>query len=86
MWKGTPVIGRKVGGIKHQIRDGQNGFLVSSLKEAANRIVQLLKDENLRRRLGENARKTVRANFLLSRYVEQYLDLFGSFETVYRLR
>jgi trehalose synthase len=28
----------------------------------------------------------VRKNFLLTRYLEQYLDLFNSFETVYRLK
>lgn len=85
MWKGTPVIGGNVGGIRYQIEDGANGFLVSSVEEAANRIVQLIKDEKLRRRLGENAKETVRKKFLLTRYLEQYLDVFNSFETIYRL-
>ena len=44
MWKGTPVIGGNVGGIRYQIQDGVNGFLVDSVPEAAERIVQLLKD------------------------------------------
>ena len=35
MWKGTPVIGGKVGGIRHQIEDGVNGFLVESVEQAA---------------------------------------------------
>ena len=86
MWKGTPVIGGNVGGLRYQIRNGVNGFLVSSVEEAANRIVQLLKDKKLRKRLGENGKETVRKHFLLSRYLEQYLDLFGSFETVYHLK
>jgi trehalose synthase len=85
MWKGTPVIGGNVGGIRYQIEDGVNGFLVSSPKEAAQRIVQLLKDERLRKRMGKKARETVKKNFLLTRYLEQYLDLFNSFETIYRL-
>lgn len=85
MWKGTPVIGGNVGGIRYQIEDEANGFLVSSVEEAANRIVQLIKDEKLRRRLGENAKETVRKKFLLTRYLEQYLDVFNSFETIYRL-
>src|SRR5690606_37709597 len=33
LWKGTPVIGGDVGGIRHQIQDGHNGFLVSSVEE-----------------------------------------------------
>jgi trehalose synthase len=86
MWKGTPVIGGNVGGIRYQIQDGENGFLVSSVEQAAQRIVQLVKDEKLRRRMGERARETVKKNFLLTRYLEQYIDLFGSFETLYRLR
>jgi trehalose synthase len=85
MWKGTPVIGGNVGGIRYQIQDGVNGFLVSSVEEAAERIVQLVRDEKLRNRMGKKARETVREKFLLTRYLEQYLDLFSSFETIYRL-
>jgi trehalose synthase len=86
MWKGAAVIGGNVGGIRHQIRDGVNGFLVSSVTEAAERIVQLVKDKRLRLRLGQRAKETVRERFLLIRYMEQYLDLFNSFEAVYRLK
>ena len=86
MWKGTPVIGENVGGIRYQIQDGVNGFLVSSVEHAAERIAQLLRNEKLRRRIGRKGRETVRRKFLLTRYVEQYLDLFNSFETIYRLR
>jgi trehalose synthase len=85
MWKGAAVVGGNVGGIRYQIKDGVNGFLVSDVEEAAERIVQLIKDPDLRKRLGEKARETVREKFLLTRYLEQYLDLFNSFETVYRL-
>lgn len=86
MWKGTPVIGGNVGGIRHQIEDGVNGFLVSSVEQAAERIVCLLKDGPLRKAMGEKARETVKKKFLLTRYLEQYFDLFNAFETVYRLR
>jgi trehalose synthase len=86
MWKGAAVVGGNVGGIRYQIKDGVSGFLVSDVEEAAERIVQLIKDPDLRKRLGEKARETVREKFLLTRYLEQYLDLFNSFETVYRLK
>ena len=85
MWKGTPVIGGNVGGIRYQIEDGKNGFLVSSVKDAADRIVRLIKDKKLNRTMGKRARETVRKNYLLTRSVERYLDLFGSFETSYKL-
>jgi trehalose synthase len=86
MWKGTPVIGGNVGGIRYQIEDGVNGFLVSSVEQAAARIVQLVKDEQLRRQMGARGREVVKTRFLMSRLLEQYLDLFASFETIYRLR
>jgi trehalose synthase len=86
LWKGTPVIGGNVGGIRYQIRNGVNGFLVSTVEEAAKRTVQLIKDKKLRKRMGKKARETVRKKFLLTRYLEQYLDLFNSFETIYRLK
>lgn len=85
MWKGVPVIGGNVGGIRYQIRNGVNGYLVNSIEEAASRIVQLLKDPKLRERMGKKAKETVRGKFLMTRLVEQYLDLFNSFETNYKL-
>ncbi|GAB7026036.1 glycosyltransferase [Geotalea toluenoxydans] len=85
MLKGTPVIGGRVGGIPHQIDDNINGFLVSSPEEAAARIVQLLKDDRLREEMGRRARDSVLKNFLLSRLVEQYLDLFSSFRSNFSL-
>ncbi len=85
MWKGAAVIGGNVGGIRHQIQNGENGFLVSSVDEAAERIVQLLRDPDLREKLGRAAHETVRERFLFTRTIEQYLDLIGSFEPDFRL-
>ena len=86
MRKGAAVIYGYVGGIRYQIHNGVNGFLIKSVEETAERIVQLLKDKKLRFRLGHKARETVAKHFLLTRYMEQYFDLFNSFETAYRLR
>jgi trehalose synthase len=79
MWKGAAVIGGDVGGIQRQIRDGNNGFLVSTVDQAADRIVQLLQNPRLRQRLGASARETVRENFLMSRLLEDWLDLLASY-------
>jgi len=76
MWKGKAVIGGNVGGIKLQIENGKNGFLVSSPKEAAKRIVQLIKNPQLAEKLGEAARETVREKFLMPRLLRDYLKLF----------
>jgi trehalose synthase len=80
MWKGTPVIGGNVGGIRYQITDGDNGFLVNTVDEAAARIVQLLNDPVLRERMGAKGRETVRRKFLLSRMLEDWLDQIASFQ------
>ncbi len=77
MWKGAAVIGGDVGGIRRQIRQGDNGFLVNSVDEAAERIVQLVKNPGLRQRLGARARETVRERFLMSRLLEDWLDVLA---------
>jgi trehalose synthase len=77
MWKGAAVIGGNVGGIRRQITDGENGFLVDSVDQAAARIVQLVRNPALRARLGGRARETVRENFLMSRLFEDWLDLLA---------
>jgi len=86
MWKGAAVIGGKVGGIKHQIEDGVNGYLVDNVEDTAARIVALLKDRALRERLGRKARDSVRNRFLMPRLMEDWLDLIGSFETRFQLK
>lgn len=86
MWKGAAVIGGRTGGLRHQIEDGVNGFLVESVPEAAERLIQLLKDASLRRRLGEKATQTVRERFLMTRLMEDWLDLIASFEPTFTLK
>lgn len=85
LWKGTPVIGGKVGGIPYQIQDGVNGFLVSSIEETADRLVKLLKDDKLRYKMGQKGKDIVRQKFLMTRLLEEYIDLFSSFEVCYKL-
>ena len=57
------MIGGNVGGIRYQIESGVNGFLVSSVEEAAECIVRLLKDEKLREEIGQKAREMCAKNF-----------------------
>lgn len=76
MWKGKAVVAGNVGGIRKQIRDGKDGFLVGTPQEAAKRIVQILKDEKLKKRLGKSAKARVRDNFLMSRHLFDHLKLY----------
>ncbi|MHB1417225.1 MAG: glycosyltransferase [Chloroflexota bacterium] len=82
MWKGTPVVGGNVGGIKLQIQDGYNGYLVDTVYEAADRVVRLFQDPQLRREMGHAARESVRRNFLLPRLLHDYLRLFADSQAV----
>ena len=73
LWKRRPVIGGAVGGIKLQVLNGVTGHLVHSPEGAANRVVELLGDEQLRRSIGTNGHQHVRENFLTTRHVRDYL-------------
>lgn len=87
MWKGTPVIGTKVGGITRQIVHGKTGYLVKSAHEAVKPAVRLLKNAALRTRMGRAAREHVREHFLVTRLLRDYLLLADSFlNSNYRFR
>jgi trehalose synthase len=53
---------------------------VNSAEGAAHRIVSLLKNPELAKRLGENGREHVRNNFLITRQLTDYLLLMLSLE------
>jgi trehalose synthase len=75
MWKGKPVIGGRTGGISKQIIDGETGYLVRSVSEAADKMLHLLRDPGDRIRLGAAAKEHVRRNYLVTRQVRDYLKL-----------
>jgi len=76
LWKETPVIGGNVGGIKLQIEDGKNGFLVDSIEECASKILYLLNNPKKAKKMGKNGKTKIMKEFLLINHVENYLDLF----------
>lgn len=77
MWKGKAVVAGKVGGIKIQIRDGYNGYLVSTIEHCASRVEKLLKDKTLRETFGRRARKSAAENFLIPRLLRDHLKVAG---------
>jgi trehalose synthase len=76
LWKGRPVVGGRAGGIKIQIRDGYDGYLVDSVEECARRTMDLLADPVGADALGAQGREHVRDNFLSTRELEDWLRLF----------
>jgi len=77
LWKGVPVVGGDVGGIRIQIENGKHGFLVASVEEAAARSIQLLRDIDSRRAMGRIGRERVRERFLITRYLRDHLRLYA---------
>src|SRR6267143_2930 len=77
LWKGVPVVGGDVGGIRLQIENGRHGFLVSSVQEAASRTLELLRDADQRNAMGRAGHDRVRENFLITRYLRDHLRLYS---------
>lgn len=75
MWKGKPVIGGDVGGIRLQVVNYHTGFLVNTPEGAALRIRYLLHQKERLETMGSKARTLVRDNFLITRHLREYLTL-----------
>lgn len=78
MFKEKPVIGRAVGGIKLQVIDGDNGFLVSTVDEAAERAIYLLRHPPFAQQMGKRAHARVMDNFLITTQLSNYLDMIAA--------
>ena len=80
MWKGRPVVAGRIGGIEDQIIDGQTGILVDPrrLGDFGAALVKLLRDPKLADRMGAEAERRVRAEYLAPRHLTQYLALLMS--------
>jgi trehalose synthase len=75
LWKGRPVIGGAVGGIPAQIIDGHTGLLVHTVEGASLAIRSLLNQPDLAERLGENGKRRVKNEFLITKKLKKYLLL-----------
>lgn len=74
---GLPVVCHNYGGYADHIRHGENGFLFSSTEEANEILNELSQSEDLRKKIGRNARKTVEELFsveALRKRAAFYLD------------
>jgi glycosyltransferase involved in cell wall biosynthesis len=80
---GIPVVVTRVGGNPEVVLDGSTGFLVppGDVPAFAERTIRLLRDRELRKRMGEEARRRVERQFRIqdvaSRYVEIYAGLLS---------
>jgi trehalose synthase len=77
LWKGVPVVGRRVGGIPLQIIDGENGYLVDTVEQAAERTIHLLKNRDIAVKMGASGKEYVRENFLILCQLRDYMMLLN---------
>jgi trehalose synthase len=75
LWKGTPVVAGRAGGIPLQMADGVGGILVDGVEECAAAILTLLRDPDRRAELGRLGRERVREHFLLPRLLLNEVSL-----------
>jgi D-inositol-3-phosphate glycosyltransferase len=82
---GTPVVASKVGGLAFNVQDGQTGFLVpdGDAEMLASRIRQLLKDRELREKLGQQASRWA-GRYGWPAIADQILDLYEQARPVAR--
>jgi D-inositol-3-phosphate glycosyltransferase len=82
---GTPVVASKVGGLAFNVQDGQTGFLVpdGDAEMLASRIRQLLKDRELREKLGQQASRWA-GRYGWPTIADQILDLYEQARPVAR--
>ncbi|MDY7019449.1 MAG: glycosyltransferase, partial [Chloroflexota bacterium] len=79
MWKRKPVITREVGSIPMQVKNNESGFFITSAKEAARKIIRLLRDPTEAERVGKKAHEYVREHFLMPDRVADYLRIANYF-------
>ncbi|HTZ63227.1 MAG TPA: glycosyltransferase [Solirubrobacteraceae bacterium] len=80
LWKGTPVVAGRAGGIPLQMPDGIGGRLVDNAQECAAALLELLGDRQLAAELGRSGRERVRERFLLPRLLMEELRLLVTIE------
>ena len=79
LWKGTPVIATRVGGIPLQIEDGKMGYLTEpkDYQTMSERVLRILGDPDLGATLGAAGREHVRKRFLMTRLLLDWLKLLN---------
>ena len=77
MYFSKPCIGAKAGGVPEVVEDGKTGFLVEENDKnfLADKIIKLLKDENLRQTMGEAGKKRFEEEFSFDKFKERLKEV-----------
>ncbi|MBD3309608.1 glycosyltransferase [Candidatus Woesearchaeota archaeon] len=80
---GKPVVGTRAGGIPLQVADGENGYLVDvgDISTTSDRIIRILKDSELNKRMSEKSLEIVDRQFKIERAIGKHMVLYNSLIT-----
>lgn len=75
---GQPIVATNIGGIPEVVKDGKTGFLakLGDVKALARHVIKLMKDNNLRQKMGNAAKLRAQTKFNTQKIVEQYLHCY----------
>lgn len=81
MYKETPVVASNIGGIPLQVVDGETGFLhdPKDYDSFVESIIKLIENPALRKEMGKKAKEHIRKNFLITRLMLDWLNLFDEY-------
>lgn len=75
---GLPVVAKADPCLNNVVTDGYNGFQYDSFAAFKGDVNQILNDEMLRQRMGQNAMTSVKERFSASRFSADVADLYGT--------
>ncbi len=79
MSSGLPIVSVKKGAIKDTVKENINGFLINSkknIKELAEKLDILIKNEDLRKKFKKNSRKIIIENFTKEKKLNEFINFY----------
>lgn len=73
LWKARPVIATNAGAIPLQIREGETGYFYENPQKTARRVIRILQNPGIARKLAQKARVYVGEHFLMPDRIADYL-------------
>lgn len=73
---GLPVVSNNVGAINEEIIDSYNGFIVEDDESYKDKVLKLINNFNLRLKIGNNARSSVKTTFDWNVVIGKYIELY----------
>lgn len=71
---GKPVVATNISGLSEVVKNNKTGFIVQAknTNQISQALIELIQNENLRKKMGENARKRVENLFTLEKMINEF--------------